>query len=314
MPSMPDGSPISEEPEKQAFVQAGDTAMKKAFADHGRRWQEFHYVYPVISRRSRGLSIGVNLNIDKACNFDCIYCCVDRSVAPVRKDVNLDQVREELAQMLRLVETGSIWSEPRFAGVSPRYRRLTDIAFSGDGEPTAYPQFDRACEEVISLKKQFGLDPVKIVVITNATMFDRPMVQRALGLLDANQGEVWAKLDAGTDEYYQRVDRTNFPFRKVLDNILACGQARPIVIQSLFMQVHSQPVSEEEFDAYLARLAELIQKGCQIKLVQLYTTARWTAERYVQPLTDQQMDRLMERFRATLPGVPSEVYYGAAAS
>ena len=36
-----------------------------AVRDHARTYQDFTYVYPVISRRSRGLSIGVNLNPDK---------------------------------------------------------------------------------------------------------------------------------------------------------------------------------------------------------------------------------------------------------
>ncbi len=49
------------------------------FTQHSRSWQSNRYVYPVISRRSKGLSIGVNLNPDKVCNFDCVYCCVDRT-------------------------------------------------------------------------------------------------------------------------------------------------------------------------------------------------------------------------------------------
>ncbi|MBM3871597.1 MAG: radical SAM protein, partial [Verrucomicrobia bacterium] len=40
--------------------------------DHTRIYRDFTYVYPVISRRSGGLSIGINLNPDKKCNFDCV--------------------------------------------------------------------------------------------------------------------------------------------------------------------------------------------------------------------------------------------------
>ncbi len=287
-------------------------AMAKSFASHARRWQDFHYVYPVVSRRSGGLSIGVNLNIDKACNFDCIYCCVDRSVAPVRRDVDLAQVRDELGRMLELATSGRIWEESDFSHVQPRFRRINDIAFSGDGEPTAYPRFDEACQVAADLKRARGLDDVKIVVITNATMFDRPGVQRALAVLDDNGGEVWAKLDAGTEDYYRLIDRTKFPLAKVLDNTLACGRVRPIVIQSLFMQVHGQPVPEAEYDAYLQRIHDLIEGGCRIKLVQLYTTARWTAEAYVSPLSNGQLDELANRFRRKLPGVPVEVYYGVS--
>lgn len=288
----------------------GSGTAGRWFAYHPRRWQDFHYVYPVVSRRSGGLSIGVNLNIDKACNFDCIYCCVDRTVPPVRKDVDLEQLREELERMVDLAVTGAIWQEPPFEAVPQGLRRINDIAFSGDGEPTADPTFERACWIAVDVKESRGLDGVKIIVITNATLFDRPNVQRGLELLDGHQGEVWAKLDAGTAAYYQLVDRTRFPFQKVLDNILLCGRDRPIVIQSLFMRVHGQAVPDAEFEAYLDRLRELLEGGCQIKLVQLYTTARRTAEPFVNPLDDKQLDRLALALRRRLPDVPCEVYYG----
>lgn len=287
-------------------------SMSKVFASHARRWQDFHYVYPVISRRSKGLSIGINLNIDKACNFDCIYCCVDRAVSPVRKDVDLEQVRSELQRMLDLAVTGKIWDEAPFSQVETRFRRINDIAFSGDGEPTTYPRFDEACQMVADLKNTYQLSDVKIVMITNATMFDKPTVQRAMGCLDINQGEIWAKLDAGTADYYRLVDSTKFPFDKLLRNILACGLQRPIVLQSLFMQIHGKPVSDVEFEAYLQRIRDLIGGGCQIKLVQLYTTARWTAQPYVSPLSDQYLDKLAVDFKQAIPAVPVEVYYGVA--
>ncbi len=284
--------------------------MGRVFTDHARRWRSYDYVYPVISRRSKGLSIGINLNIDKACNFDCLYCCVDRSVQPARRDVDLDQVRDELTGMLGLVTSGVIWQQDAFAGVEPAFRRLNDIAFSGDGEPTAYPRFDEACQIAIEAKQPFGLQGVKLIVITNATLFDRPAVQRGLTLLDQHNGEVWAKLDAGTQAYYQLVDRTKIPLDKVLTNILTCGRARPIVIQSLFMQVRDQPLPDHEFAAYLGRIERLLEGGCQIKLVQLYTTARWTAEPYVSPLTDAHLDRLAAWFKQRLGSVAVEVAYG----
>ena len=297
---------------KDLVIEGNDQRMKKIFASHARLWQSFDYVYPVISRRSGGLSIGINLNIDKACNFECIYCCVDRSVPPIRKDIDLDQIRDELGQMIELATTDQIWRDPQFEHIQPEYQRINDIAFSGDGEPTAYNRFDEACRIAVEQKEQSRLSDVKIIVITNATMLDRPVVQRGLTRLDDHGGEVWAKLDAGTEEYYRLIDRTKYPFKKVLDNILLCGRQRSIVLQSLFMQVHGQPILDAQFDAYTHCVRELIESGCQIKLVQLYTTARRTAEQYVSPLTNIQLDRLHERFRDILPRVSVEVHYGVS--
>src|ERR1043165_10260729 len=36
------------------------------------------FVYVVVSPRARGLSIGVNMNPDRKCNFQCVYCEVNQ--------------------------------------------------------------------------------------------------------------------------------------------------------------------------------------------------------------------------------------------
>ena len=167
---------------------------------HSRRYEQNKFVYPVLSRRSRGISIGVNLNPDKVCNFDCIYCQVNRRSESETRFVETDRLLLELADMLDFVTSGVIWNDPRFQGVPAELRRLNDIAFSGDGEPTTFRNFDAIVEQVAQLKRERGLADVKLVLITNASMFHRPAVQRGLALLDANHGEIWAKLEAGTDE------------------------------------------------------------------------------------------------------------------
>src|SRR5581483_1945190 len=280
------------------------------FTQHSRSWRDNRFVYPVISRRSKGLSIGVNLNPDKICNFDCIYCCVDRTTPPTIRDVDLELLRDELSHMLELFKSGELFRQPPFEETPSHLRRLNDIAFSGDGEPTSYPQFQEACQLSASLLQQASLNDTKLVVITNATLFHQPRVQRALEFLDHHNGEIWAKLDAGTELYYRLVERTSIPLKRVLENILLAGKVRPIVIQSLFMNVSAQPPSAEEIDEYVKRLSELRDGGCQIKLVQVYTIARGTAETYVTPLPKSRVDSIAEKVRAASLNV--EPYYGPA--
>src|SRR5690606_7543342 len=89
------------------------------FREHPRSWRENLYVYPVISRRSRGLSIGINLNPDKSCNFDCLYCCVDRTVPPAVRKVDLAVVRAELDHLLGLAVSGRLFEAPPFDQTPP---------------------------------------------------------------------------------------------------------------------------------------------------------------------------------------------------
>ena len=112
-------------------------------------------------------------------------------------------------------------------------------------------------------------------------MFHREAVARALEVLDANNGEIWAKLDAGTEAYYQQVARSAVSFRRILDNLLLAARTRPIVIQSLFMRLYDQPPSLAEQEAYCYRLRELMAAGGRIKLVQIHTVARPPAEPWV---------------------------------
>jgi wyosine [tRNA(Phe)-imidazoG37] synthetase (radical SAM superfamily) len=149
-------------------------------------------------------------------------------------------------------------------------------------------------------------------VITNATLLTRPEVAETLRFLDAHRGEVWAKLDAGTEEYYRRIERTKVPLERVLANILGCGRERAVVVQSLFMRVDGVGPPAEEIAAYVARLRDLVAGGCRIASVQVYTTARTTAEANVSALADAELDAIATRVRGL--GLAAEAFYGATPS
>jgi wyosine [tRNA(Phe)-imidazoG37] synthetase (radical SAM superfamily) len=280
------------------------------FQSHPRSFEANRYVYPVLSRRAGGLSIGINLNPDKICNFNCVYCQVDRSQPSAREAIDVERLRGELAAMLDLVNSGRIYEHAKFRDTPEVLRRLNDIALSGDGEPTTCPELEQVLETCAALRRRLGLDDVKIVLITNATMFDRPRVARALAILDASHGEIWAKLDAGTESYYRTVARSAIPLRRILHNLTDAARLRPIVVQSLFMRIHGAPPPESEQEAYCDRLCEILAAGGQIRLVQIHTIARRPAETWVSPLADAEVNALVERVRCRT-GLPVAAYYGA---
>jgi wyosine [tRNA(Phe)-imidazoG37] synthetase (radical SAM superfamily) len=281
------------------------------FADHSRSYHANKFVYPVLSRRSKGISIGVNLNPDKVCNFDCIYCQVDRRSEAETRFVELDRLMAELDHMLAYISSGEIYRDDKFAHVPMPLRRLNDIAFSGDGEPTTYRNFDELMQAVADLKARHNLPGVKMVLITNASMFHRPIVEAGLKVLDRNNGEIWAKLDAGTEAYYQLVERTKIPFRQVLDNIASAALVRPLVIQTLFMRINGEPPSAGEISAYIDRLNEITATGGTLKLIQIYTIARLPAESFVGPLSNAEVDAITREVHEKT-GLSVEAYYGSS--
>jgi len=277
--------------------------------NHPRNWRENFYVYPVISRRSGGLSIGVNLNPDAACNFDCVYCQVDRTVAPRVREVDVSRLEEELRSMIADARSGALFDDPAFHDVPVSLRSIRDIALSGDGEPTACKSFRECVEIAARLKREVGLDATKIVLITDACYLTRSNVVAGLAILDANQGEIWAKLDAGTEAYYQRVNRPNFPLQHVIVNTIATARVRPIVLQSLFMRLSGVGPDATELNAYFERLNEITRAGGRISLVQVYTVARRPVESFVTPLPNEEVDRISEMVR-TRTGLSAEGFYG----
>src|ERR1700682_582404 len=82
--------------------------------DHRRTFQDNRYVYAVVSRRSKGVSIGINLNPDKVCNFDCIYCQVDRKTPPITREVDLPRLGQELEDMIQSAVSGELFERERF--------------------------------------------------------------------------------------------------------------------------------------------------------------------------------------------------------
>ncbi len=279
------------------------------FSRHERTWRKNHYVYPVISRRSGGLSIGINLSLNKGCTFDCAYCCVDRTRPASRRAIYMELLEAELDEMLSLATSGELFKEQPFDQTPAELRRLNDIAFSGDGEPTLFTRLPMAIEMVARLLAKHHLADARIILITNATLLDRPTVQESLALVAQHKGEIWAKLDAGTQEYYQLIDRSPVPLLRVLRCLRHAAVTYGIVVQSMFLRYQGSGPTDQEIEAYVGRLREIIAAGGTIRHVQVYTVARPPADRDVDMLDDASLDAIATKVRAA--GILAEVFYGS---
>ena len=289
-----------------------DNSDAEIILDHRRQWRNCRYVYPVISRRAKGLSIGVNLNPDKRCNFGCMYCQIDRTAGRKLSEVHLAILHDELHLAIEAASGGRLWSEPGFVRTPGRLRRINDIAFSGDGEPTCLAEFDQAVATAAKARKDCACDDVKLVVITNSTRLGSPQFQRALPILDRNGGEIWAKLDAGTEEYFQRVNRPvgDITLDKIVGDIAQIARGRAVVIQTLMFRIDGADPPPEEVAAYCGRLRDILGDGGTIGLVQLHTVARKPAENSVTALPDKHLDALADTIRKSVGGLTVETFYG----
>jgi wyosine [tRNA(Phe)-imidazoG37] synthetase (radical SAM superfamily) len=280
-----------------------------AFEDHSRRYAENRYVYPVVSRRSGGLSVGVNLSPDQRCNFSCVYCQVDRSEGRPYRPLDLARIDTELRVVLARVFDGSIWNDSRFENTPPHLRQLRDIAISGDGEPTVETGFAQVAESILRIREELGLRDVKVVVITNATGVGEPSVYAALASVLRSGGDVWAKLDAGTEEYYRRINGGPMSLDQIESNISDLARVGGVVIQSLFLRIDGTGPTDGELAAYRKRLARIAKAG-RIAKVQIYTVARKPRDARVTPLADAELDAISRAVRDEL-GLSVETVRGS---
>lgn len=230
------------------------------------------YVYTVISSRARGLSVGVNVAANRMCNLNCAYCENGNRSADAGAALDLDAITTELEQMLTFIRSGAVRQHPPYQRMLPELLTLKHVAISGEGEPTLSPQFRDAIEAVMHVRAR-RREFFKIVVLTNSSNLDSPEVNQAIDLLTP-QDEVWAKLDAGTEEHLRRVNGGGIPLKRILSNIFNLARRRPVIIQSLFASVNGVGPSPEEISEYAQRLLELKRRGAQIPLVQIYSATR----------------------------------------
>jgi len=264
------------------------------------------FVYTVVSPRAGGLSIGVNMNPDKHCDFDCEYCEVNRLLPSRDLSLETEVMAVELQQTLEMAFSGELQNFSMYRDAPEDLLNLRHVALSGDGEPTLCPNFLEAVRAVVHVRALGRFPFFKVVLLTNAIGLDLRDVQDGLKLLTP-QDEIWAKLDAGTQAYMDRVNRPNCPMEKVLENILLTARQRPVVIQSLFLSLNHEEPTAGEIERYAERLRDLKNAGAQISLVQIYSATRPMAHSQCDHLPLKTLARIARRVRE-VSGLPAEVF------
>src|SRR5215472_5052144 len=271
-----------------------------------RDFLDNQYVYLVLSPRAGGLSVGVNLNPVVHCNLNCLYCEVDRALPARAPRLDVEGMACELSETLSLAYEGGLRQRPRYARLPEQLLEVRHVALSGDGEPTLSRHFVEAMESVVHLRAVGKFPFFKIVVITNSTGLDQPEVKRGIRYL-TREDEVWAKLDAGTQEYFNRISGSAISIEKITSNILTLGRERPVVIQSLFPSIDGAEPAEEEIEMYARRLRFLKQNGAEISLVQIYSATRPMARRGCGHLPLKTLSRIAKAVRS-VAGLRAEVF------
>ncbi len=239
--------------------------------DHARDAVGLTYIYPVISRRAGGVSVGINLNTNNACNWRCVYCQVPGLLRGVAPEIDLTLLESELSGFIDEVVHGDFMQ----TRVPEGCRRLCDIAISGNGEPTSCAQFDQVVALIVSVMSRAALAPdVRLRLITNGSYVHREHVRAGLAMMAAHHGEVWIKVDAVTEAAVQRINGIRMHAGRLRAQVVTAAALCPTWIQTCLFALDGAGLDAAEQRAYLDFLAELLADGVVLEGVLLYGLAR----------------------------------------
>lgn len=239
--------------------------------DHDRASADMTYVYPVVSRRAGGVSVGVNLNPNNACNWACVYCQVpnlQRGTAPA---IDLSQLERELRTLLNAILYGDFMQ----TRVPEGARRLNDIALSGNGEPTSAREFAEVVDLIGRVLRDFGQPGrIKLVLITNGSLADRPRVQAGLARMAVLNGEVWFKFDSATAAGMRAINQTRVSPDRQFARLATTARLCPTWLQTCVFALDGNLPSTTEQAAYLDAVVRIRREAIPVQGVLLYGLAR----------------------------------------
>ena len=229
------------------------------------------YVYPVLSRRAGGLSIGINFNTNNTCNWRCVYCQVADLTIGTAPELDFELLAQELRFFLNDVIKGDFYD--RFQ-VDDDKRIIKDIAIAGNGEPTSLKTFSQAIELIGQIATEAGIFPASdYVLITNGSLLHQPRVQEGLAVLHQYGGQVWFKFDSATEAGRKLINNTGQSCRAALDNLILSSQLCTTKLQTCLLDYDHRGLPETEKHAYL-NVLKAIKDQCSLQRIMLYTIAR----------------------------------------
>lgn len=193
--------------------------------------------------------------------------------------------------LIECFQSGELVQTEPFRSTPKEFLDLKSIAFAGEGEPTLSPQFEGAIHLACRLKEEVNCS-MKVILMTNASALHLNSVKKGVNELWEHGGEVWAKLDAGSERYYELVNRSQIPFEMILRNITYTACRHPIVIQTMLGRFGDTIPNDQHVYEYCKRIEGIKTAGGMISELQLYTVARKPREEFFQSISRAELNEI----------------------
>ena len=224
------------------------------------------YLFGPVNSRRFGLSLGIDLSPDKkSCNFDCLYCELDKAkpVSAIQKEPDPDDIIAEIKQFLQKNPYPEV------------------ITITANGEPTLYSKLDALVEKLQKIKGSS-----KLLILSNGSTIHKKEIQEVLKNLDI----VKISLDAADQKTFQKVNKT-LKGINVSDIIRGLKEFRKIFKGTLVIEILVVK-NVNDFPENIKNIAQVL-KDIQPDRVDLGTVDRPPAYR-VFPVSDEELLELGE--------------------
>jgi len=245
-------------------------------------------IYGPVDSRRLGRSLGLNLSPTayKVCSFNCVYCHygwtkhLTSDLSSYIKDLPTPRaVEEALERSLKSLDP------------PPQY-----ITFSGNGEPTLHPDFEEIVDRVVAVRDRLGVE-AKVAALSNSTGLASPAVLRGLARLDVPI----MKLDAGTDEVLERINR---PAADVTVDAVVDGlkELSDITMQSMFVEGTVSNTGDEDVAAWIDRVEVVAPRE-----IQVYSLENAPAMSTLKGVPAVKLEEIVRRVKDRT-GIKAEIY------
>lgn len=246
---------------------------------------------PIHSRRL-GSSLGVNLlpTDVKICSFNCLYC-----------ECGWTLEKSLTAREYYPVETVLQAIEHKLNSCKEQSTPIDSITFSGNGEPTLHPHFDKIIDGLIPLRDKYYPQAV-ISCLSNATQLLRTEVCAALKRIE----NPILKLDAGTQELLNIINKPTIPvnFQAVVNQLKTFNGE--VIIQTMFLSGEQDGISfDNSEESNLSLWLDAI-KSIAPRKVMIYSLDRETPALMLHKFDKSKLESIADKVRAL--GIVADTY------
>lgn len=228
-------------------------------------------IYGPVNSKRLGRSLGINIlsTNEKICSFNCIYCQYGITKNSSGSFISVEEVEEALHNFF----------------INPI--KIDYLTFSGNGEPTLHPEFDKIVKKVKNIRDKYA-PSIPIALLSNSSNINNLSFET----LERIDIKIF-KLDCGSEELFLKINRPiiNISLKEIVKGLKKVSQKFPITIQTIFISFFNENNYEKKaLEDYLSKIKEI-----KPAFIQIYSSDRPVAENNVNIIRDEKLKEL-EKF------------------